>query len=102
MIRHIVLLAIPPDHDPDELHAIMHELAAMADHLPGFDNFEHGPNRDFEDRSARYPYGFIGTFTDADALQTYAQDARHSALGQRLVEMCGDDGIMVIDLEISA
>ena len=101
MIRHIVLLALPTDHDAAELGAIMQELSALVDHLPGFTNFEHGPNRDFEDKSARYPYGFIGTFVNAAALQTYAQDARHSALGARLVEMCGGGGIMVIDLEIA-
>lgn len=101
MIRHIVLLDLPDDHDTDELLDIMDQLATLVDHLPGFTGFEHGPNRDFEQKSARYPYGFIGTFTDAKALETYAKDAQHSALGARLVAMCRDgaDGIMVIDLE---
>ncbi|MEJ6404376.1 Dabb family protein [Yoonia sp. 2307UL14-13] len=102
MIRHIVMLALPTNHDAAELQSVMGELAALVDHLPGLEAFEHGPNRDYEDKSGRYPYGFIGTFTDADALRIYAHDARHSALGQRLVEICGADGIMVIDLEISS
>ncbi len=103
MIRHIVLLALPDDHDAGELAQIMDRLAALVGHLPGFIGFDHGPNRDFEDKSAQYPYGFIGTFTDTEALNTYAGDARHSALGARLVALCngGADGIMVIDLEMT-
>lgn len=102
MIRHIVLLALRDDHDTAELDQIMTQLAALVDHLPGFTAFEHGPNRDFENKTTRYPYGFIGTFTDTVALSTYAGDARHSALGARLVDLCdgGADGIMVADLEV--
>ena len=101
MIRHIVLLDLPDDYDGAELRDIMQQLKALVGHLPGFTNFTHGPNRDFEQKSARFPYGFIGTFADAQALCTYAKDAAHSALGGRLVAMCrgGADGIMVIDLE---
>ncbi len=104
MIRHIVLLALTPDHDAGELADIMQQLAALVRHLPGFTDFEHGPNRDFENKSAQYSYGFIGTFADADALNTYANDAQHSALGARLVALCqgGADGIMVIDLDMGA
>lgn len=102
MIRHIVLLALHDDHDTAELAQIMDELGGLVGHLPGFTSFEHGPNRDFENKSAQYPYGFIGTFTDADALNTYANDAQHSALGTRLVTLCkgGGDGIMVVDLAL--
>ncbi|MEM9786092.1 MAG: Dabb family protein [Pseudomonadota bacterium] len=104
MIRHIVLLALRDDHDPDECATIMDQLAALVEHLPGFVAFEHGPNRDYEQKSQHYPYGFVGTFSDAAALQTYAGDARHSALGAGLVDLCqgGADGIMVIDLEVPA
>ncbi|MDX8354062.1 Dabb family protein [Cognatiyoonia sp. IB215182] len=102
MIRHIVLLNLKDDHDAAELEAILDQLAALVGVLPGFSAFEHGPNRDLEAKSQNYPYGFIGTFEDTDALQTYAGDARHSALGARLVDLCvgGADGIMVIDLEV--
>ncbi len=102
MIRHIVLLALTDDHDAEELVTIMDQLAALSAHLPSFTGFEHGPNRDLERKSQQYPYGFVGTFSDQAALEVYANDAQHSALGARLVAMCkgGGDGIMVIDLEV--
>lgn len=100
MIQHIVLLRLRPDHDAAELQAVMLGLGTL--HLPGFTDFTHGPNRDFEGKTANYPYGFIGTFKDADALATYAADPAHQALGARLVALCqgGADGILVADLDV--
>ena len=99
MIQHIVMLRLKPDADPAELAAVMQGLGALG--LAGFTGFQHGPNRDYEAKTQDYPYGFIGTFTDADAVATYAADPRHQALGGRLVALCegGGDGIMVMDIE---
>ena len=104
MIRHIVMLDLAAGAQASELAAVMDGLAALIDDIPGWTAFEHGPNRDFEGKSARYPYGFTCDFTDADALQRYAGDAGHQALGARLVGLCagGAAGIMVIDLDTTA
>lgn len=104
MIRHIVMLELAADAQADELAAVMDGLAALSSDIPGWIGFAHGPNRDFEGKSARYPYGFTCDFTDADALHRYAGDARHQALGARLVGLCegGAAGIMVIDLDTAA
>lgn len=99
MIRHIVMLRLQASHDTAELETIMSGLAALD--LPGFTGFEHGPNRDLEQKTQEYPYGFICTFDSIAALQTYATDPGHQALGARLVALCGGgDGIMVMDLEV--
>ena len=99
MIQHIVMLALPQDHDAAELQAVMDGLAALD--LPGFMGFSHGPNIDLEDKTPNYPYGFICTFADRAALETYAADPGHRALGARLVALCGGgDGIMVMDLDV--
>ena len=102
MIRHVVMLALSDDYDADALSEIMIGLANLAGVLPGFTFFEHGLNHDFEGKSAQYPYGFICTFTAATALQSYAENAEHRALGAQLVALCkgGAAGIMVIDLEV--
>lgn len=101
MIQHIVMLGLLDGYDAGELDTVMRGLAALD--LPGFIGFSHGANRDFEGKSPDYPYGFIGTFTDAAALKLYAADPDHQALGARLVSLCGGaDAIMVIDLELPA
>ena len=99
MIQHIVMLALPEGYDAAELAAVMEGLAALD--LPGFTGFQHGSNIDLENKTPDYPYGFICTFTDQTALETYAADPGHQALGGRLVALCGGgDGIMVMDLVV--
>jgi hypothetical protein len=101
MIQHIVMLRLPDDHDPAVLAAVMDGLKTLE--LPGFTGFRHGPNRDYEDKSGDYPYGFICTFDTKDALQNYADHPDHRTLGAQLVALCGGaDAIMVIDLEVPA
>ena len=101
MIQHVVLLSLVPDYDETELGQVMRGLADLGEQLEGFTAFSHGPNQDFEEKSADYGYGFICTFTDQAALARYAGDTRHQALGGRLVALCvsGAEGIFVADIE---
>lgn len=99
MIQHIVMLSPTDGYDKSELADVMQGLSALR--ISGFQGFTHGPNRDLENSTSDYPYGFICTFTDVAALRTYAGNVDHQALGARLVALCGGgDGIMVIDLEV--
>ena len=104
MIQHIVMLKLPAGHDTVELQAIMDGLGDLRSKLAGFKAFAHGPNRDFERKSADYPYGFICGFDDADAVEHYAKDPGHAAFGARLVALCtgGAEGIMVMDIEVAS
>ena len=104
MIKHIVLLDLAPDHDGNELSAVMQGLDALQGKISGFVGFSHGPNRDFENMSPDCAYGCICEFMDADTSQAYLVDPDHQALGGRLVALCkgGVAGITVIDLDVSA
>lgn len=102
MILHAVYLNLKPGHDPSELASVMAGLGALVGQIDGFTGFQHGPNIDAEGKSPDHPYGFICTFADLAALNLYANDPRHQALGARLVESCtgGGQGIVVYDLKI--
>jgi hypothetical protein len=101
MIRHCVMLRLRRDHDPAELRAVMRGLGTLVGRIDGFEGFSHGPNLDAEGKSPDYPHGFICDLADRDALDRYAADAGHRALGARLVALCagGAAGIVVYDLE---
>ncbi|MCT8159472.1 Dabb family protein [Pseudoruegeria sp. SHC-113] len=101
MIAHCVFLDLRADADTNELAEVLAWLDALRGEIDGYDGFEAGPNRDYELKTPQYPWGFICRFRDAAALQVYAQDPGHKALGARLVAMCngGADGILVFDLE---
>lgn len=102
MLQHIVLM------DPDgpvglaRIEAAMPILAALCTELPGASGFAHGPNRDFEGKSARYAYGFSVNFTDRAAHLAYEGHPEHIRAGGMLVASCkgGHDGIFVADLEV--
>ncbi len=102
MILHAVFLNLAPGHDPAELSAVMAGLAALAGRIEGFAGFDHGPNIDAEGRSPDHPHGFVCRFDDRAALDRYAADPRHRALGARLVALCtgGAAGIVVYDLDV--
>ncbi len=102
MIEHAVFLSLAPGHDPAELAGVMDGLRALVGEIDGFTGFRNGPNIDAEGKSPDHPYGFICTFEDRAALDCYAADPRHRALGARLVALCsgGAEGIVVYDLEV--
>lgn len=100
MLYHLVMLE--PDGPMDDILAAMQILETLPAKLDGLIEFRHGPNRDFEQKSERYPYGFLCTFTDKAALDAYATNPDHQRAGGMLVASCknGADGIFVVDLEV--
>ncbi|QXT40319.1 Dabb family protein [Gymnodinialimonas ceratoperidinii] len=101
MLYHMVMLEPANDGAMSQIDAAMAILETLPEAHPGFTAFSHGPNRDFERKSERYPYGFLCTFTDKAALDAYAADPDHQRAGALLVRACknGAAGIFVVDLE---
>lgn len=100
MILHAVYLSLAESADPHELADVMQSLAALVGQIDGFTAFHHGPNIDAEAKSPEAQYGFHATFSDRAALDRYAGDPRHRALGARLVVLCGGaERIKVYDID---
>lgn len=101
MLYHMVMLEPENTAAMARIHEAMAILETLPARLPGFTAFSHGPNRDFEAKSARYPYGFLCTFADKPALDVYTADPDHQRAGALLVGACknGAAGIFVVDLE---
>ncbi len=100
MIKHVVMLHLSSGYDADELAHVMTGFDGLV--TKGLEDFTHGPNRDLENKTPDYPYGFICTFRDLDSLRRYADDPAHHVLGARLKALCvgGPAGIMVMDLDV--
>lgn len=100
MIHHAVYLSLSDAADPSELAEVMKGLSALVGEIEGFTAFAHGPNVDLEGKSPECHYGFHGSYDDRAALDRYARDPRHQALGARLVALCGGaERIKVYDIE---
>ncbi|MEN0086829.1 MAG: Dabb family protein [Pseudomonadota bacterium] len=78
----------------------MDDLSAVVEKMEGASDFSFGPNADFEKSTPEHSHGFIIRFTSEAALQAYAEDPEHQAVGAKLVAMCkgGKAGISVFDL----
>ncbi|TNC74720.1 Dabb family protein [Rubellimicrobium roseum] len=101
MLLHCVFCALRPDAEPEALRAVMEDLAALRTEVEGMLDFRHGPNRDYEGKSARFGHGFVIAFRDRAAHLAYDAHPRHKDAGGRLVALCdgGHEGITVYDLE---
>ncbi|MBL4628293.1 MAG: Dabb family protein [Roseicyclus sp.] len=102
MLYHFVMLEPDGANAMTAIGGAMAILETLPAQIPGLLSFHHGPNRDFEQKSERYPYGFVCTFTDRASLDAYAANPDHQRAGGMLVASCknGADGIFVADLEV--
>ena len=102
MIRHIVLTKFKPDVSEETIRAIYDGLAAVIDKMPGAANFTGGRSQSPEQIERGYMHGFVIDFDSWVALQTYADNEDHKALGGQLVAHAvgGIDGILVLDLDV--
>ena len=101
MIRHIVLTKFKPGTPEDKIASIYAGLAAVVETLPGAGNFAGGRSESPEQIERGYMHGFTVDFDSWEALQSYADNPDHKALGGQLVENAvgGIDGILVLDIE---
>lgn len=102
MIRHIVLTKFKPDTSEALINEIYQGLAALSESLPGASNFTGGRSESPEQIERGYMHGFVIDFDSWHALQNYADNPAHQALGGRLVANAvgGIDGILVLDLDV--
>ena len=102
MVRHIVLTKFKPGTPEDKIAAIYAGLAKVTEAMPGATGFAGGRSESPEQIERGYMHGFTVDFDDWEALQTYADNPEHKALGAQLVENAvgGIDGILVLDLDV--
>jgi hypothetical protein len=104
MIRHCVFLRFRADVPVAQRQALLAEVAALKNHLPGLLAVHVGGNVSPEAGMDKgYGEGFICDFRDAAARDAYLADAEHGKVGAKLVAACegGIAGILVYDLEIA-
>lgn len=101
MLLHCVYLSLKHDTTSERIAELMSGLSALSEEIEGMGRVDHGANRDFENKSKDYPYGFIIPFDNASALAQYAENPTHMRIAEGLIAACkgGADGIIVYDLE---
>ena len=103
MLKHCVFANIKCDVPAEDIERVLSGFGHLVDQIPGMIDYSHGPNLDFENKSADYDHGFVITFTDGAALAAYDTLPTHRRLGAELVSFSegGGTGIMVFDLSVT-
>lgn len=102
MIRHIVLTRFKPDVSEAQIAQLYDRLSALIDRHPGARGFVGGRSTSPEQMERGFLHSFTIDFDDWTALQAYADDPDHRALGAELVTLAqGElDGLIVLDIEV--
>lgn len=103
VIRHCVFIRFRGEVAAATRQDIYNDLAKLCGKLPGVLSFHAGANVSPETGMDKgFSEGFIIDFADADARDTYLDDAGHRAIGGRIVAAAADgvQGVFVFDLDM--
>ena len=102
MILHCVLIRFRPDVTADQKQVLYDDIVALKPVVDGMVDVKSGPNVSPEGLDCGYMDGFIVTFEDAAARDTYLDHPDHKSVGLRIVEAAtgGISGILVFDMKV--
>jgi hypothetical protein len=102
MIRHIVLIRVRPGVSEADIAAIYAGLSSVVAKHAGAHGFLSGRSASPEQMERGYMHAFTIDFDDWAALDAYAHDREHRALGEQLVGLAQDGlaGLLVLDIEV--
>lgn len=100
-IKHIVLMKFKPEITQETIDGIVADFHHIKAQLPGMLDFSIGPNVSKEGVNKGFTHGFVMTFENAEALQTYLPHPDHVTVKKKILESLdgGLDGAMIIDWE---
>jgi len=98
-VQHLVLFKFKDDVEWAKLRTILDEFAELPSRIPGITGFQWGTNNSPEPFAAGLTHGFIVTFENAAARDTYVTHAAHVAFVD-LVKPTLDD-VFVLDFPVA-
>ncbi len=97
MIHHIVLFKFSPSTTPAQIERLASELAQLKGKIPGIVDYVWGPSVSIEHLEKGFTHGFVMTFADTSARDTYVPHPIHRALIAEFIDPICEDCI-VFDL----
>lgn len=103
MIRHCVFIRFQTTVVDAERQAILSDIAALQQLIPGYLTFTAGANVSPEGLGKGFNSGFIIDFADVAARDAYLVHPAHEKAGGRIVAATegGIEGVFVYDFEIA-
>ena len=97
-VQHIVLMKFQPDATEEQIANIFTQLAELRSLIPGIDHFSGGPCTSQEGRNKGYTHGFLMTFENQAALDTYLPHPEHGRVKAAILAIV--DEVLAFDFEV--
>ena len=98
MVQHVVLLKLKEATTKEQTSAVLDGLKGLQGKLPGIVSVTGGDNNSPEGKSHGYEWGFVITFEDLAARDTYLPHPEHKAVSAETIRPIVDD-VLVFDYE---
>jgi hypothetical protein len=97
-VKHIALVKFKEGTSEEQINEVFDALLDITENIEGVEDYVSGPNSSPESLNKGYTHGFIVTFHDAAARDTYLSHPEHEKFKGMFVPLIDD--IAVLDFEI--
>ena len=100
-VKHVVLMRFRTDAIPSAIDEVFADLATLKDSIPGMIDFSGGPYSSPEGLNKGFTHGFVMTFADAAARDSYLPHPEHEKVKIKIVSLLegGIEGVVAFDWE---
>lgn len=97
MVKHIVLMKAKAGKTEGEAAALLEEISALRDKIPGILDFSGGADISGGGRTQGYTHGFAMTFASMEALGAYLPHKHHKPVVEKVIAF--SNGVLAFDYE---
>jgi hypothetical protein len=97
-VKHIALLKFKDGTPVERIQEAFDQILDITETIPGIEDYVSGPNSSPEGLNQGYTHGFIMTFADAAARDSYLPHPEHERVKALLMPLL--DSLLVFDFEV--
>ena len=97
-IKHIALIKFKPETSEDQVAKVFDELMDLSESIPGIEDYVAGANNSPEGFNQGFTHGFVMTFTDPAARDSYLTHPDHEKVKSSVLPFV--EAVLVFDFEV--
>jgi len=97
-VKHIALLKFKEGTSQEQIDKVFEDLMDLSETVPGIEDYVSGPNNSPEGHNQGYTHGFVMTFTNAEARDSYLHNIDHDRFQKAALPLV--ESVTVVDFEV--